>query len=186
MKLYDFAAPIVRGILKVVILFQVRGNENIPPESPFLLCANHRSNMDPVLLAAGSRRCLTFMAKDELFHVPVLGWLIKHLGAFPIKRGRGDAAPIIATLKILKSGGATLIFPEGQRMRGGQRKKVNSGIVRLAIQANVPIVPAFVGKRSVVYGKPVRYENVDIQNTGEMQRLADELMDNIYGLESAK
>ena len=122
MKFYSFAIGLVKGILKVFWLFSAKGKENVPMEGPFLLCANHNSNMDPVLIAAGCKRQLTFMAKDELFHVPVLGKLIKALGAFPIKRGRGDAAAVMATLKIMKKGEATLIFPEGTRMKRGERK----------------------------------------------------------------
>ena len=69
MKFYSIAVKVVKGILKVFMLFKVKGQENIPKEGAFLLCANHNSNMDPVLIAAGCTRQLTFMAKDELFHI---------------------------------------------------------------------------------------------------------------------
>ena len=188
MKFYNVAIKIVKGILKVFILFKVKGEENIPKEGAFLLCANHRSNMDPILIAAGCKRQLTFMAKDELFHVPVLGKLIKALGAFPIKRGKGDAAAVMATLKIMKRGEATLIFPEGTRMKNGERKSVNSGIIRLAMQSNAKILPAYVGKNYVTYGEPISYEEYieDMKDTDKMQNLADSLMDTIYALNHKK
>ncbi len=184
MKLYNFAAGFVRGILKVFMFLKEKGTENIPKEGAFLLCANHKSNFDPVMIAATCTRNLTFMAKEELFEKPILGTLIKKLGAFPIKRGRGDAAAVMATLKIMRRGGATLIFPEGTRIKDGRRIQVSSGIIRLAIQSGVPIVPAFSGRHSVTYGKPVFYEkyNDDVKNPEVMQRLADELMDTIYSL----
>lgn len=184
MNFYKVALKIVKGVLKVFILFKTKGEENIPKEGAFLLCANHNSNMDPVLIAAGCPRQLTFMAKDELFHVFLLGKLIKALGAFPIKRGKGDAAAVMATLKIMKRGEATLIFPEGTRMPRGERKSVNSGIVRLAMQSDVPILPAYVSRNTVTYGKPISYsEYIDeMQNQEKMQELADALMDEIYGL----
>ena len=184
MKFYKFALKVVRGILKVFILFKTKGEENIPEDGAFLLCANHNSNMDPVLIAAGCKRQLTFMAKDELFHVFLIGKLIKALGAFPIKRGKGDAAAVMATLKIMKRGGATLIFPEGTRMPRGERKSVNSGIVRLAMQSDVPILPAYVSKNKVTFGNPISYSEYidDMQNQEKMQILADELMDTIYAL----
>ena len=124
------------------------------------------------------------MAKDELFHVFLLGKLIKSLGAFPIKRGKGDAAAVMATLKIMKRGGATLIFPEGKRMPRGERRSVNSGIIRLAMQSDVPILPAYVSKNKVIYGQPIYYSEYidDMQNPEKMQLLADSLMDTIYGL----
>ncbi len=188
MSFYKIAIGAVKGILKVFLLFKEKGRENIPTDGAFLLCANHRSFIDPLFLATGCKRQLTFMAKDSLFTVPVLGRIIKALGAFPIKRGKGDAAAVMATLKILKKGGATLIFPEGTRIKDGRRVQVNSGIVRLAIQSNVPIVPAYVGKRSVVYGNPIRYDEYidDVHNQDIMQKLADSLMDEIYSLGEKK
>lgn len=183
MNFYEFCVIVVRSILYVIIRFRAYGSGNVPKEGAFLLCANHKSNIDPVLLAAGADRQMTFMAKDELFHVPLFGRLIRRLGAFPIKRGKGDAAAIIATLKILKRGDATVIFPEGRRMHHGERKEVNPGIVRLAIQARVPIVPAFVGKHTVTYGEPIVYSaDTDVRDGDKLRVLADELMDTIYGL----
>mgnify|MGYP004522273051 CR=1 FL=1 len=184
MNFYKFCVTVVRNILYVIIRFRAYGSENVPKEGAFLLCANHKSNIDPVLLAAGISRRLTFMAKDELFHVPLFGRLIRRLGAFPIKRGKGDAAAVMATLKILKRGEATVIFPEGKRMRRGERKEVNPGIIRLAIQAKVPIVPAFAGKHTVTYGKPIVYSaDTDVRDGEKLRLLADELMDTIYGLQ---
>lgn len=188
MNFYHFAVRAVGGIFRVFLFFRVKGKENIPAEGAFLLCSNHRAYIDPVFLAAGCRRQLTFMAKDELFKKPVLGWLIKSFGAFPIKRGKGDAAAIMATLKIMKKGGATVIFPEGTRMKKGIRKQINSGIIRLAVQCNVPIVPAFLTGNSVTYGAPISYGKYseDVQNCEVMQNLADELMDTIYSLGEVK
>ncbi len=184
MSFYSFAIGVVNSVLKVFILFKSKGKENIPTDGAFLLCSNHTSAIDPVLIAAGCKRQLTFMAKEELFKVFFLGNLIKALGAFPIKRGRGDAAAVMATLKIMKKGGATLIFPEGTRMKDGQRKEVGGGIIRLAIQSGVPIVPAYVTKNTVTYGKPISYEEYceDVQDAEKMQTLADNLMDTIYAL----
>jgi len=188
MKFYNVVRGAMYGVLKVLMLFKVKGNKNIPKEGAFLLCANHRSNMDAVLLAASCNRQLTFMAKEELFKVALLGRLIKALGAFPIKRGRGDAAAVMATLKIMKKGGVTVIFPEGTRMKSGERKQVNQGIIRLAMQSNVPILPAFVSKNSVTYGEAISYGEYaeDMQNAEKMQLLADSLMDKIYSLETEK
>lgn len=184
MMVYRIITAVLDGALKIGWLFRVKGKENIPKEGSFLLCANHRSNMDPVMIAAGCHRQLTFMAKEELFKVPVLGWLIKKFGAFPIKRGKGDAAAVMATLKILKRGEATLIFPEGTRMKDGTRKNINPGIIRLAMQAKVPILPAYVDKHSVTFGKPITYENMadSISDAEKMQALADDLMDTIYNM----
>ena len=184
MSFYRVAVNIIHGVFKVFLLYRAKHKENIPEEGAFLLCSNHRSYKDPILIAAGCKRDLTFMSKEELFKKPVLGWLIKKLGAFPIKRGKGDAAAVMATLKIMKKGQPTLIFPEGTRMKKGERKEINSGIIRLAMQANVPIVPAYVTGNSVTYGTPISYAEYceQAQNTEVMQNLANELMDIIYSL----
>ena len=184
MSFYSVAVKILHGIFKVFTLFKVKGKDNVPQEGAFLLCSNHRAYKDPILLAISSRRKLTFMAKEELFKKTVLGWLIKSLGAFPIRRGKGDAAAVMATLKIMKKGEATVIFPEGTRMKNGERKQVNSGIVRLAIQCGVPIVPAYLTWNSVTYGKPINYDKYteSVHDGDLMQSLADGLMDTIYTL----
>lgn len=188
MSFYRVAVKCIGGIFKVFLLYKAEGKENIPLDGAFLLCSNHRGYRDPVLIALGCRRDLTFMAKEELFKKPGLGWIIKKFGAFPIRRGRGDAAAVMATLKIMKKGEATLIFPEGTRMKKGERKQVNSGIIRLALQSGVPIIPAFVSANKVTYGKPIVYvEYAEQAQNGEvMQRLADELMDSIYALGDKK
>ena len=141
MSFYRIAINAVHGIMRVVLLYKIRGKENIPNEGAFLLCSNHRSWIDPVLIAAGSPRQLTFMAKEELFSVPVIGRLIKALGAFPIKRGRGDAAAVMATLKIMKRGGATLIFPEGTRTKTGEMGRFKAGAFKIAMDMGLPVVP---------------------------------------------
>lgn len=188
MNFYKFAVGAVNCALKVSILFKTKGRENIPKDGAFLLCSNHRAYIDPVLLAAGCSRQLTFMAKDELFKKPFLGWLIKAFGAFPIKRGKGDAAAVMATLKIMKKGGATVIFPEATRIKDKRRIQINSGIIRLALQSHVPIVPAYLTGNSVTYGKPISYEEYaeKVQDTQVMQTLADSLMDTIYSLGESK
>lgn len=188
MNFYKFAISVINCTLRVFILFKSRGSENIPKEGAFLLCANHRAYIDPVLLAAGCSRQLTFMAKDDLFNKPFLGWLIKSFGAFPIKRGKGDAAAVMATLKIMKKGGATLIFPEATRIKDKRRIQINSGIIRLAMQSHVPIVPAYITGNSVTYGKPISYEEYveQAKDTQLMQNLADSLMDTIYSLGDCK
>ena len=108
--------------------------------------------------------------------------------SFPIKRGKGDAAAVMATLKIMKKGGATVIFPEATRVKDKRRIQINSGIIRLALQSHVPIVPAYLTGNSVTYGKPISYEEYaeKVQDTQVMQTLADSLMDTIYSLGESK
>jgi len=188
MSMYKAVCTVIKGTLQGLRLLKIKGEENVPDEGAFLLCSNHQSALDPVLLAATCHRQLTFMAKEELFKNPFFGGFLKKLGAFPIKRGKGDAAAVMATLKIMRGGGATLIFPEGTRIKNGERKDINSGIIRLAIQTRVPIVPAYVKKHTVTYGKPIYYNEYEesVKDVDKMQLLANGLMDEIYSYSENK
>ena len=188
---YKIASAFVRFFFHVVFFMRSVGRENVPEEGGMLLCSNHCSNYDPPAVASAFPGKIAIMAKEELFHNPVFGKLITSLGAFPIRRGKGDAGAIMATLKVLGSGGTTLVFPEGTRVRDGEKKEVNSGIIRIAIKAQVPIVPAYTngkyrlfGGLRIYFGKPISYEEYyDVQPDKEtLQRLANELMETIYSL----
>ena len=94
----------------------------------------------------------------------------------------------MAAIKIMKRGEPTLIFPEGKRVAKGEKAQVNPGIIRLAIQANVPILPAYVTGNTVTYGEPIYYGDYaeQAQNADVMQSLTDELMEKIYSLGTVK
>lgn len=194
--LYKIASVLVIGFFRVFFLLRVKGLENVPREGGLLLCANHRSNFDPPAVAAAFPRRLKFMAKEELFHNPLFGGLIKALGAFPIRRGKGDAGAVMAALKILNSGETTLVFPEGRRVEGDDGdRRINPGIIRIAIKARVPILPAYsngkyrlFGGLKVYFGKPITYEQYydEAPDAETLERLAHELMQAIYSFSEDK
>lgn len=187
---YRFVASLVRAFFRIVFFMRTFGRENVPSEGGLLLCSNHRSYWDPPAVAASSPRRVSIMAKEELFHNPLFGRLITALGAFPIRRGKGDVGAIMATLKVLNAGGSTLVFPEGTRVKGeDSERKINNGIIRIAIKARVPIVPIytngkyrFFGGLKVYFGKPIYYEEYydNAPDTETLDRLAHELMEAIY------
>jgi len=143
---------------------EVRGAENVPASGPLVVAANHVSYVDPVALGAACPRPIFYMAKLELFRIPLLGPLIRALGAYPVERGKGDIAAIRSSLRQLEEGHAIGIFPEGTRnLRGDAR--VQTGVALLASLGNAPVVPAFVrggdrakrfGKLRVAFGEPLR------------------------------
>ncbi len=113
----------------------VRGARNLPSEGPVLVCANHASNLDPTLVAiCFAHRLFRFMAKAELFSVPILGTAIRWLGAFPVDREAkgGDRSSYVESLKSLKEGGVLLVFPEGTRTEDGNVQEFLAGASRLA------------------------------------------------------
>lgn len=162
MSYYTFFRAIFRGMFALFFRWQVKGAENVPAHGPVILCANHISNFDPPLLGCGIERQVHFMAKEELFKVPVISFFITHFGAFPVKRGAGDRAAIRATLKILEEGKVLGIFPEGKRSKNGEVGQGMSGIAMFALKSDAQVVPvAIVGPYrlfrpvTIVYGKPI-------------------------------
>ncbi|MBK8575798.1 MAG: 1-acyl-sn-glycerol-3-phosphate acyltransferase [Elusimicrobia bacterium] len=143
---------------------RVVGRDHIPSHGALLFAANHASFADPPLVGSSVSRPLYFMAKEELFHVPVLGWLIRHVNAFPIRRKEGDVGAFRTAQRILAAGGAMIMFPEGRRQKGGVFGKPKSGLGLLAVKSGTPVVPAYVHnthrlwrfpRLSVVFGAPL-------------------------------
>ncbi|AIQ64650.1 acyl-phosphate glycerol 3-phosphate acyltransferase [Paenibacillus stellifer] len=161
---------ICRGLLRLIyaILFPLKliGRENVPDEGGVLLCGNHTSNLDPMTMGIMLKRKVNYMAKAELFNVPVLGWLIRQLGAFPVKRGGVSKESIKTALKLLRGGQVMGIFPEGTRNSdSGIAKK---GAATFALRSGAAVVPAAIigsykpfRRMTVVYGAPIDLSGFD-------------------------
>ncbi len=189
--LYKIAIIVVKFILFFMVRVRREGIENIPKEGAVMIAYNHRSNLDPIVGAITCPRQLCFMAKAELFTNKLFGGLIKRLGAFPINRGKGDIGAVKTALNIFKSEGAMLIFPEGRRIKDGNRHPVKSGVAAIAKMSGVKVVPAHIKgeykwmhKITVVYGEPIDFSVYREQKLSqdELQSLADGIMDTIYSL----
>ena len=171
------------------ILFRVRyeGYENLPKTGGFMVVSNHRSNMDPVFLAQKVKPRLYFMAKIELFSNWFVGWLLRRLGAFPVKRGQGDTSALEWSEQLIKDGKVLAMFPEGTRSKDGVplRPKSGAALIAGAVQADVyPCAICFTGKLhfrcrvTVRYGKRIAWEELgmDPQPTPAQIREASRLM----------
>jgi 1-acyl-sn-glycerol-3-phosphate acyltransferase len=143
-----------RPLFRILFSVEYHGLENVPERGPVILAGNHPSYLDPALIGLPVKRVIKFMAWDALFKVPLLGPLIKALGAFPvdIRKGKGEAAYRQA-LAVLESGYALGIFPEGQRSEQGPMGALRSGVARLAIESGAPIVPVTIGGASRAWPK---------------------------------
>ncbi|HWP43245.1 MAG TPA: lysophospholipid acyltransferase family protein [Blastocatellia bacterium] len=150
----SFLKLIGRPIFRILFSIEYRGLENVPESGPVILAGNHPSYLDPVLVGLPIKRVIKFMAWDALFRVPVLGWIIRALGAFPvdIRKGRGEAA-FREAVRVLESGYALGIFPEGQRSERGPMGELRTGVARLAIETGAPIVPITIGGASRAWPK---------------------------------
>jgi glycerol-3-phosphate dehydrogenase (NAD(P)+) len=137
----------LRWVIKPAILvyFRLRrlGTEHIP-EGGVILASNHRSFLDPFAIGCCLGRPIYFVAKEELFKNPLLGWILNCLGAFPIVRGASDQESVDSSLALLERGQAVVIFPEGTRIRTGSLGSPKRGVGRLALQSGKPVVPIAV------------------------------------------
>jgi 1-acyl-sn-glycerol-3-phosphate acyltransferase len=132
-------------VIPIFARYKVEGYENMPLTGGCVLTCNHAMGPDFLAIGYGTRRKIYFMAKQELFEVnPGLTWLFNVNGTFPIKRGELDLAAIDHALNLVKDGHVLGMFPEGTRSRTGKLQRGRSGAARIAIQAQVPVVPAYV------------------------------------------
>ncbi len=124
---------------------RVEGLEHVPRSGPYIMVANHCSNLDPPFIGAAvghsTGRVIYFMAKEEIRHWPLVGWLARSSGVFFVRRGEGDRAAQRMALAHLAVGRPIGIFPEGTRSRDGQLREAKSGVALLAIRSGVPLLP---------------------------------------------
>lgn len=152
--LFTFIKFLMRPIFRVLFSVEHHGIENIPAAGAVIIAGNHPSYLDPLLVALPIKRALRFMAWDALFKVPVLGQIIRAVGAFPvdIRKGKGESA-FREALKVLNNGDALGIFPEGQRSEQAAMGELRTGVARLAIETGAPIVPVTIGGASRAWPK---------------------------------
>src|SRR5512145_2028219 len=144
--LFSIIRLIAYPLFRVLFSVEHRGVENVPEEGAVIIAGNHPSYLDPLLVGLPIKRTIRFMAWDALFKVPLLGQIIKAVGAFPvdIRKGRGEAAYREA-LRVLENGDALGIFPEGQRSDQAAMGDLRAGVARLAVETGAPIVPVTIG-----------------------------------------
>jgi 1-acyl-sn-glycerol-3-phosphate acyltransferase len=142
---YRLCAGIVAVLAKVLFRPTVVGADNIPLNGPVLIAPIHRSNVDFALTLFISKRKAFFMAKDSLFRVPLLGPLISHLGAFPVKRGTADRESMTLSEEVLRQGHALVLFPEGTRKEGRAVAPLHDGAMFVAARTGATIVPVGIG-----------------------------------------
>jgi 1-acyl-sn-glycerol-3-phosphate acyltransferase len=178
------------GAARLLFRYGASGSENIPASGAVLLAANHESLLDPPLVGIGTRRELDFLAKAELFPVPLVGGLIRRLNAHPVQREGRDLSGLRQALALLRAGRALLLFPEGMRGRGGELGAARPGAGMLAALSGAPVVPVYIrgsgralarGARiprpvrvTVIYGKPLAFASA--RGKARYQEISDEIM----------
>ena len=189
-KYYKFFA----GIMGFLYNIKVEGAENIPEEDGFLVCSNHFSATDPIKICyafKGHQVC--YMAKKELFKLPVVSYLIKVLGAFPVDRSIADVGAIKRMMNILKSGENGGMFPQGTRHpeKDPRNTPIKAGAGMICAKTGATVVPVFIDQKNfkhrlfrrstVIIGKPIPFESFayDPEAHGEYARISKEIFDAV-------
>lgn len=179
-------------------LFRVRleGEENLPAEGGYLYCSNHICLLDPILICAVAHTQVHYMAKKELFKVPVLSRLIKALGAYPVDRGGSDVGAIRRSISLLSEKKSIGVFIQGHRYAGVplRETKPKNGAAMIAYRAGAPILPICIKMKNnrfslfrpvrIIVGKPIPPEEFlpDDQAQGAFSQASQYIFEQICTL----
>lgn len=188
--LYAFARNSIRLYSELIWNAKAVGAENIPVDGPLIIACNHISLLDPPVMGSFVSRQVSYMAKRELFEVPVLGPLIRAVGAYPVDREGSAASAIKRSVEMLRAGGCIGIFPEGGRNLEGD-KEARGGVALLASLGKAPVVPAAIvgtnlkkkrNKIKVAFANPVALPSDRKATRDELAKFTDTVMSTIYAL----
>ncbi|MDR1941606.1 MAG: 1-acyl-sn-glycerol-3-phosphate acyltransferase [Endomicrobium sp.] len=144
--------------------YEIKGLENVPSSGGAIIAPNHISWFDPPLTGGALRRPIYFMAKKELFDIPIFGWIIKRTNAFPVKRGSYDMSAMRHAFSLLSQGKLLLMFPEGTRSKDGNTGKARAGAGMVSCNSQTPLIPAKIEntdkmlkfkKIKITFGAPI-------------------------------
>ncbi len=174
MKAHRLLAPLVRFFQRI----HATGIENVPTEGGVIFCSNHIAAKDPIMIAAALNRQLRFVAKTELFSVPLLGRLIRKLDAIELNRGGADVGAIRKSVAAVKEGSALAIFPQGHRYPGVNpaTTPIKNGAALIAYQSGCDVVPVCIKTKKfkyglfrridIIFGKPIKNSELGFWNGG--------------------
>lgn len=194
--LLNFVKFSARVFFKTCYNFKVVGLENIPQKGALIIAGNHLSNADPPAIGsfAGLVRDSRFMAKKELFSVPLLGWFFRHCGYIAVDRKRAidGYGALESAVEVLKRGESVVLFPEGTRSKTGKPQKPKSGVGFLVYETGAPVLPVkvegtfgwpWVRRIRVKFGKPFTLKkDPALERKAQYKQFAHEIMEQINSI----
>ena len=185
----------IKFILKIVAIIiyrpKIKGKEKLEEVQGALVCPNHVHALDSVVLVLMNKRIIRVLAKESLFKFRILKWLAGIFGVYPVKDGKKSMESMKISLRLLKNNELLLIFPEGTRNGMAKGVKPKEGAIKLAIKANVPIIPVGIQgsfkaftKVKLNIGEPIYYTEYkdEINNKKLLEELTQDLMNKIVKL----
>ena len=170
MTFYETMYRLFAGMMRTLYRVRVTGAENEPMEGPCLICANHTSMSDVIILSAVTHRRVRYMAKAELFRIPIISKFLSSLGAYSVRRGQNDVGSIKRSVRLLSEGELVCIFPQGARKPkvDPRTTDVYSGAAMIASRAHADVLPVYIktkGNRTrllrrteVIFGRRIPYD----------------------------
>ena len=153
--------PPIRALAAFLAPWRLEGAENIPRTGAYILVANHINWKDPPWIEFALGRAIRYMGKRELFETPVIGFLLRGIGAFPVRRGEADRGALRMALNVIAAGQPLGFFAEGHRSESGQLIRGHPGVADVALRTNAPLIPLAVsGTRRARLGAFWRHDIV--------------------------
>ena len=197
---YQFSKFIAQSFFDL----RVFGQDNIIEHGPALLAMNHQSFLDPPFAGISCKREVFYLARKTLFDIPVAGPIIRRLNVIGVDRDGSDVTALKAVIRVLRSGGCTVVFPEGTRTRDGNLQPARAGAGFIIAKTLAPVVPMRIfgayeafprdskfprcSPVTVVVGKPMRFTAADVAGDPRIvfQRLSEQVMKKIAALKNPR
>lgn len=196
-RFFTFVYYVAGVVVSILHPTSVEGLEKLP-ESGALLCPNHSSNWDPILVALKLpvNYRLHIMGKEELFRFKPLGWVLRKLGVFPVDRDGNDINAVKTAMQAIKGGDNLLVFPEGTVIRNGVGcydglpPHAKGGVAVIGVRTGATLIPVFVDgekklfhRTRIIFGEPYQPVYTGRRGTAEeMQKIADDILEATYAL----
>jgi 1-acyl-sn-glycerol-3-phosphate acyltransferase len=194
--LWQLLFPPIRTIVQALVHIRVEGRENLPGSGPYIIVSNHINWKDPPLISISLDLSVRYMAKIQAFSYPVLGYIVRATGAFPVRRGEGDRRALVTALRVLGGGQILGFFPEGHRSEDGALLRGKPGVGFIASRVpDAPLVPiAMIGtKQSLIrlmfggqavlrVGRPFHLADLSEEERRGEQAVTDAVMTRIASL----
>lgn len=185
---YSVIVWIVKIFLFPFYRIKVLGKGNIPENKDIIVCANHWSNLDPIFLSISLPIKFNYMAKKELFEIPVLRGILSKAGAFPVDREGSDLKALRHAISLIKDGNTLGIFPEGTRVKEVDRNNMHEGVGFIALKSKADILPIEIITSYRLFSKvelhikePISIEEyLGLKNKEAMSKISDDIFVKIY------
>ena len=192
---YLLGYSLSKAIAKTFFHYRVFGAENMIEEGPCIIAANHCSYLDPPLVGVACRRAIHYLARKSLLDVPLLGPILPELNVIPVDPNNADRSALMGAIRVVRNGGAVLIFPEGTRSPDGLLQAARPGIGMIAAKTGAPVIPARISgshealprggsmprraRVTVTVGKPIRPESSNRSGREDYARIAEGILTSI-------